>query len=279
MDEEQERRRPAARMRLSPEKRAKFLEVLGQTGNRSAAAAAIGVEPRLMDQRRRFDPLLDRQWDEAIEQSQRRLAGANGPLDCIGGAEPMVIRRGKSGRLKLVKAGQRRWSGPVEENFFATLASCGNIAASARAVGFSESCIHQRRRKWPAFAERLDEALEDAEYEVEFQVAAEVRRMSRAKGPSQAGIAETDRFDMDAAIRFLKWRDEKRQGYGRRGRSRKGPPDRTIEEARASIRRKIEAIERHENRRRLAEGWSQDEEGRMIPPGWVRAGAERGDSH
>jgi hypothetical protein len=213
-------------MRLSAEKRERFLEVLGQTGNRSAAAAAIGVEPRLMDQRRRFDPLLDRQWDEAIEQSQRRLAGANGPLDCIGGAEPMVIRRGKGGRLKLVKAGTRRWSGPVEEKFFATLASCGNIAASARAVGFSESCIHQRRRKWPAFAERLDEALEDAEYEVEFQVAAEVRRMSRARGASQASAAKTDRFDMDAAIRFLKWRDEKRHGYGRRGRSRKGPPDR-----------------------------------------------------
>src|SRR4051794_39441041 len=58
------RRKPAPKTRLSAGKRAVFLEVLGQTGNRSLAAEAIGVEPRLMDQRRAFDPLLDRDWRE-----------------------------------------------------------------------------------------------------------------------------------------------------------------------------------------------------------------------
>ena len=63
----------------------------------------------------------------------------------------------------------------MEERFFATLAVCGNIAASARAVGFSQSCIDQRRRKWPDFARRLEETLDDAELEIEFRMAAEVR--------------------------------------------------------------------------------------------------------
>ena len=38
-----------------------------------------------------------------------------------------------------------------------------------------------------------------------------------------------------------------------------------------SILRKLEALDRHEHPRMLAEGWTGDEEGRMIPPGWVRA--------
>ena len=89
----------APRMRLSEGKRDRFLEVLGQTGNRRAAAKAIGVEPRLMDQRRRFDPVLDTLWEEALDQAHRRLSGANGPFDCIGAREFNVIRRGPDGRL------------------------------------------------------------------------------------------------------------------------------------------------------------------------------------
>jgi hypothetical protein len=241
-------------MRLSGQKREKFLEVLGQTGNRRLAAEAIGVEPRLMDQRRRFDPLLDRQWQEATAQADRRLAGASGPLDCIGGDEPMVIRRGPGGRARIVKAGPRRWSRPVEERFFAALERCGNIAASARAVGFSQGCIAQRRRKWPYFARRMEEALEVAEVEIEFRMAAEVRGIGGDGRFPQGGVGpdmaagESDRpqpFDMDAAMRFLKWREEKRRGGGRRGRI-PAPPD--IDAVRARIIRKVAAIKRHRER-------------------------------
>lgn len=70
MDEVDEAGRGRCR-RLTPEERARFLEVLGETGNRKAAAAAIGVEPRLMDQRREHDPELDRDWEEAVEAVHR----------------------------------------------------------------------------------------------------------------------------------------------------------------------------------------------------------------
>ncbi len=251
-----EERRPerAPRTRLSAEKRDRFLEVLGQTGNRRLAAEAIGVEPRLMDQRREFDALLDRQWREALEQAERRLSGASGPLDCIGGAEPMVIRRGSDGRMKVVKAGPRRWSRPVEERFFAALAASGNIAAAARSVGFSNSCIAQRRRQWPAFARRMEEALEDAETALEFRVAVE----SGAWGGLDAGGAPggdgeipafagmTEGFDPDLAMRFLKWREEKRAGRGRRGRV-PAPP--SIDEVTERIVKRVEAIKRHRGRK------------------------------
>ena len=49
MAENEER---APRMRLSAEKRDKFLEVLEQTGNGRAAAHAIGVDPSQMRRRR-----------------------------------------------------------------------------------------------------------------------------------------------------------------------------------------------------------------------------------
>jgi hypothetical protein len=111
------------------------------------AAEAIGFEPRLMDQRRQYDALLDRQWIEALDQADRRLAGVEGPYDpAAGEAEAVVVKRGSSGRLQLQRAGGKRWSRAVEDRFFATLAMCGNISASARAVGFSQSCIDQRAR-------------------------------------------------------------------------------------------------------------------------------------
>jgi hypothetical protein len=253
MDESEGRarkpRKAGPRMRLSGEKRARFLEVLGQTGNRGYAAEAIGVEPRLMDQRREFDPLLDRQWEEALDQADRRLAGAKGPLDAIGGAEPMVIRRGRKGRFKLIKAGGKRWSRPVEDRFFAVLASCGNIAASVRAVGFSPSCIADRRRRFADFEQRLQQALEDAELEIEFRAAAEVRGLGRAGGQSLVTVPSDcpqAPFDMDGAMRFLKWRQEKKRGGGRRGRV-PAPP--SIDEVTKKIIRKVEAIKRHRERR------------------------------
>jgi hypothetical protein len=255
MDGEKER---GPRRRLTGARRARFLEVLAETGNRRMAAEAIGFDPRLMDQRRRYDPLLDRQWGEALDQADRRLAGIEGPYDPVAGEAPVVVvKRGKNGRLQLQKAGEKRWSRAVEDRFFATLAVCGNISASARVVGFSESCIAQRRRKWPRFAERLEQALEDAELEVEFRMAAEVRRMGAGGGdgyPGQSLVTvpsdcPNQPFDMDSAMRFLKWREEKRRGGGRRGRHPARP---SIEAVTDKIVRKVEAIKRH--RRKYGEG-------------------------
>ena len=213
----EEERKQGPLRRLTQLRRETFLEVLAQTGNRRMAAEAIGFEPRLMDQRRRYDRLLDRQWTEALRQADRRLAGIDGPFDQERDAMPaVVVKRGRGGRLMLQRAGEKRWSRAVEDRFFATLAMCGNIAASARAVGFSKSCVDQRRRKWPDFGRRLEETLDDAEIEIEFRVAAEVQG-KRGGGDGQPAM-EPGPLDLDSAMRFLKWRQEKKAGRGRRGR-------------------------------------------------------------
>ncbi|HEX8527323.1 hypothetical protein [Allosphingosinicella sp.] len=277
-----------AYLRLSREKRERFLEVLSQTGNRKAAADAIGIEPRLMDQRREFDPALDREWTEALDICHRRLSGADGPFDCPAGAKLNVIKRGPTGRLQLVASGQKRWSGTVEDRFIATLAACGCIAASARAVGFSQSSVDQRRRKWPAFAGRIEQALDDAETVIEFRLAAEsggfagfaegdagtvARNRPEGEGaaPEPVTINGSPGFDRDFALKFLKWREEKRRGGAKRGRSNI-PPEPPIEEVREEVLRRVAAIRRKRER--------GGPEGFVARPAteWARGSAEGGGS-
>jgi hypothetical protein len=240
--------------RFTERRRETFLAVLAQTGNRGMAAEAIGFEPRLLDQRRRYDALLDRQWTEALEQCERRLAAIDGPYDEETDGPALVIHRGPNGRLQLRKCGQKRWSRAVEDRFFATLAMCGNIGASARAVGFSQSCVDQRRRKWPDFEARLQETLDDAELEIEFRAATEARGIFERGGASIADEASPEgeaakAFDMDSAMRFLKWREEKRRGRTRVGRNGRIAREPAIEDVTEKILRKVDAIKRHRARR------------------------------
>jgi hypothetical protein len=259
--------------KLSAEDRARFLEVLRDTGNRKAAAEAIGVEPRLMDQRREHDPELDREWEAAAEEAHRRLSAANGPFDSS--AMPQkgraqgnlnMIKRGKKGRLQLVAAGKGRWTAEVEETFKAELRENGNVRASAHAVGFSEGAVWQRRRNCPAFAEAMEEMLEEAELRLEFRMAAmggnalvgeerssvpgiEPDATLPTPTPSLPGRGEAEKaaeapFDMDQALRFLKWREEKRRGRRRTPRA-KLP---SIEDVTEKIVRRVEAIKRHRRR-------------------------------
>jgi hypothetical protein len=235
-------------VRLSEEKRDRFLEVLGQTGNRRAAALAIGMTPALMGQRRRFDPVLDRLWNEALDQADRRLSGANGPFDCIGAREFNVISRAADGRMRLVASGGKRWNGKVEERFFAALSACGNMTAAARSVGFSISTIVHRRRTWPAFARRIEEALEEAELLIEFRLAtwgSDMREPGAAGGDGGGVTARPEKFDPDFALRFLKWREQKRLGLGTGKRTAAAV---RIEDAAERIVRQVEAIKRHRAR-------------------------------
>lgn len=254
MDREEREEAPAGQpyLRLSAAQKDRFLEVLGQTGNRRAAAEAIGVEPRLMDQRRKYDKVLDRQWAAALAQADRRLSGAAGPFDCIGARQLNVIRRGRGGRIQLVAAGAKRWCKAIEDRFLATLGMCGNIAASARAVGFSESCVWQRRRAWPDFARRMEEVLEEAELRIEFRLASIGSEAETGAGAGDGmgtfGSNPPAPFDPDFALRFLKWREEKRTGRGSKGR-RHMRPEPSVEEVRAKILAKLDAIERHEARK------------------------------
>lgn len=235
---------------LTAEERARFLQVMRETGNRKAAAAAIGVEPRLMDQRREHDPELDRDWEAAAQAAHQGLSDASGPFDCPQNGKLNMIRRGKRGRLQLVSTGEDRWNMAVERRFLEALRACGNVRAAARAVGFSEGTIWERRRKWPAFAKALDELLEEVELALEFRLGCQGSDIVPAAGeePGPGGSlapVQGAPFDPESAMRFLKWREEKRRGRGRRTPHAKPP---TIEQVTEKIVRRVEAIKRHRAR-------------------------------
>jgi hypothetical protein len=247
------KRRPWGR--LTEGERAQFIEVLRESGNRRMAAEAIGIEPRLMDQRREHDAELDRAWEQAAEEAHRRLSGVEAPFDSGAGGTPRAIRRGKNGRLQRVEPGVARWSAAVEARFLEALRLCGNVRASAKCVGFSESTVWTRRRQWPAFAKAMEEMLEEAELALEYRIAC----MASGAGPGEPapGEAAGDEgsgtgdlppalgFDPDFAMRFLKWREEKRRGGGRRT-PLAAPP--SIEDVTEKLMRRIEAIKRHGRR-------------------------------
>jgi transposase-like protein len=203
-----------------------------------------------MDQRREHDPELDRDWEEAVEEAHRGLSGATGPFDCPQGGRLKMIKRGKRGRLQLVSPGENRWNAAVERRFLDALRVCGNVSAAARAVGFSDGTIWERRRKWPAFAKALDELLEEVELALEFRLGCQgsdvVPAQGEEPGASESLVpVESGPFDPEAAMRFLKWREEKRRGRGRRTPPAKPP---TIEEVTEKIVRRVEAIKRHKAR-------------------------------
>jgi hypothetical protein len=252
--------------RLTEEERERFLRVLRETGNRKTAAAAIGVEPRLMDQRRKFDPAFDRAWREAVEEADRRLREADGSFACAGGG---MIRRGKGGRRQIVSTGEGRWNAAVEARFKEVLRATGNFAAAARAVGFSESAVWDRRRKWPAFAASLDALLDEAEMALEYRLASMGSNLvagGEGEGGEASGSdaghgggrsASPEPFDMDQAMRFLKWREEKRRG-GRRTPAAKAP---TIEEVTEKVVRQVAAIKRHAEKQAARRQARDEEEG------------------
>jgi len=236
--------------RLTAEERARFLAVLGETGNRKAAAAAIGVEPRSMDQRREHDAELDRDWEAAVEAAHRGLSGATGPFDCPQAGRLNMIKRGKKGRLQLVATGEDRWNAAVERRFLEAVRVCGSVRGAARAVGFSEGAVWDRRRKWPAFAAALEQLLDEAELALELRLASLGSNVVPAgdeagAGESEVAPIESVPFDPDFAMRFLKWREEKRRGRGRWAPRAKPP---SIEEVTEKIVRRVEAIKRHRQR-------------------------------
>ena len=258
-----EQAKQAPRTRLSQEQRERFLEVLGETGNRRLAAEAIGVEPRNMDQRRRFDRLLDRQWREGLERAERRLAGASGPLDT--GRAFNVIRKAPNGQTQIVTAGPKRWSQKVEARFLAALGMCGNVAAAADRCGADDEDGDER----PSTSLRTSG---DYGFPHPHPSPPSIGRSASegafAASPLPQAGGETP-FDADMAFRFLKWREAKRQGRASAQGRWAALPD--VEEVRARIVRRVEAITRHRDRERLAQGWVEDGDGNWIPPGWVRA--------
>ncbi|HYG29995.1 MAG TPA: hypothetical protein VD887_07255 [Allosphingosinicella sp.] len=256
-----ERKRGKKRRQFKAARREVYLEDLRRTGNYASAARAAGITDGGARRYRQRHPEFEAECVQAKRESQRRLAGAESPLDGTNEAAFESIRRGADGRLKIQAQGRRRWSKRKEELFFDVLRECGNVAASARAAEVSKEAVWKRRREWPGFARRMEETLDEAEVVLEFRVAclgtnwsedADDRDGAETAGAEEAAAAAAVPFDPDLAIRFLKWRRDGKNG--RHKRTAALPP---AEEVRARIVRKVTALKKHrlrEERRRREQG-------------------------
>jgi hypothetical protein len=247
--------------RFIESRRALYLETLRRTGNHRAAARAAGIDPTTAQQRRKRDADFALACLAAEEEAARRLAGAQHMFDGVEDARFETIRRGRNGRLQIVATRTGKWNKAMEEDYFDVLRASANLAAAARAVGVSESLIWQRRRAWPGFRARMEETLEEAEAVMEFRLAAHGTNVGVGQnGDTQLCVPERTQscvstpFDPEFALRFLKWREEKRRGGGQRGRL---PPAPDIAAVTERIVRKVEAIKRHRDKGGRLDGDSQ----------------------
>ena len=251
-----------------------FLAILRETGNAQAAIRALG-HGNMFYRRRREDPVFDRQCAEAKAEAdlalraRRDSAQSPFPARPDRGAEPPpapgpcalpepaakskpawrepVIRRNRAGRLQLALTREGDWNSDVESRFLAHLRRSGAFLAAARAVGFHFTSIYERMRQWPALARDVDEALREADVTLEYALVGHAHALLRRPGEPPPDGEEEVPFDPVMAMKILSFLDARRAGRTVRGR-RKGPPERTRDEAVASILRKIEAIERHRER-------------------------------
>lgn len=190
-----------------------------------------------------------------------------------------VIRPAKNGKSQVIRT-HARWSDAAEERFLSVLAETCNITAAAEAAGFSTTTLYKRRARWPGFAAEWDAAVAQGYARLEARLVELATDSLRAPddgdgdgdGDAAAAAPAGPAMTVSEAMNLLRLhrasvRGGAQQDYG----WRRGAPD--PEAMRASILRKIEAIERAGERaeQRRADGFADRplrprEGGDLVPP-------------
>jgi len=243
---------------------ARFLEALAESGNVSLACEVAGIGKDRIYRHRRENPEFARDWDSAKAAFAERAEAEDGiDLDALG-RDGLAVRRGRGGAVQIVAAHPEAWTRHDEEAFFAHYGESANVAAAARAAGFSAKAAWERARTVPAFGERLAAEKAAATDRLEHLLIAEGTNLLKGEG----GAAP----DPQLAMWLLKREDQKAAGTLKRGAAfARSPP---IEEVTAKIVRQVEAIKRHRRSEQRAQGWTETEDGHWIPPGYGRVSGD-----
>jgi hypothetical protein len=239
-------------------RREAFLAALRQSGNQTLAAERAKVSRSWVLLHRSSDPDFRRLSDAAIAAAKQALArpgGAKRP-DCKppGGwgfldGEELVVRgtRGaaEAKRVQIARARLRQWTPRVEARFLATLTATCNVKAACAEVGLSPASAYNHRGRWPAFARRWDEAIQIGYSQIEMGLIQAGSNLFSDDGAVEARPISA--MTADHAIHLLHMHKHQVHRIGRRPGGYGRPPD--MDDVRASILRKIEAIERYDARR------------------------------
>jgi hypothetical protein len=238
----------------------RFLTALEESGNVTLARETAGLGKERVYRLRRNDPEFAARWRAALAAFRERAERWDGiDLEALE-RDGLTVKRGRGGEMQIYAAHPLAWTKRREDCFFACFAETGNVAAAARAAGFSGKAAWARARACPAFAERLAAARAEATERLEFQLIEQGTNLLSGEGGA--------RPDPQLAMWLLKREDQRRAGSLKRGAGWRRP--RTIDEARDSILTKLAAFDRKQARERTEVGWTQTGDGHWIPPGYGR---------
>lgn len=231
-----------------------FLAALRASGNQTLAAERAKVSRSWVQLRRGEDPAFRLAVEQAVEAA--RAALRQGRDDRAGNGagyargEELVVRgtggRGGAGegrRVQIARARLKQWSPRVEERFLSALAATCNVKAACAVVGLTPASAYNHRNRWPAFARRWREAVTLGHILLEgalVEAAGNLFSSDELPEPAPAGIA--GEVTAAQAIHLLHMHKHQVHGLGKRP----GLAPRALdpEAMRASILRKIEAMER-----------------------------------
>jgi len=229
-----------------------FLRALAATGNQTLAAERAKVSRSWVHLHQSTDPAFRQAMDAAIAQAKAALddAAARRPDDPAqrwqDGAE-LVVRGSRGRRTQIARSRVKQWSPRVEQRFLRALASCCNVKAACAEVGMTAASAYGHRHRWAEFAQRWDAAIETGYARIEGALIEKASNLFSETELTQD--LEITGMTVDHAIHLLHMHKRAVKGIGERpGQQHSRRID--MEKVRASIRRKIEAIARHEERER-----------------------------
>jgi len=142
--------------------------------------------------------------------------------------------------------GRGRWSWEVAEIFFLALAQTGNVRAAARAAGYTTAALYWRRRRYPAFAAAWEFALDEGRAREQARYLDALERRTPFDGGRDGPVyASVDQALQQLRLHRGSVRGGEPQRYGHQAK----PSD--WETVRASILRKIDAVQRVDRWRKV----------------------------
>lgn len=157
--------------KTSPQRRAAFFRALRETGNQTLACERAKVSRSWMSLQRSTDPQFKADVAAAVEEAKEKLRWApdraRGDGSCRPSArwafqdgEELVVRGSRGRRVQVARARLHQWTPRVEARFLALLERTCNLRLALREVGLSAQSLHEHRKRWPAFDERCEDALD-----------------------------------------------------------------------------------------------------------------------
>jgi len=163
--------------------------------------------------------------------------------------------------------------------FFKALKKSGCIQDACRACGISRNTVRRWRDKWPDFDEKVEAALAIASVELDMIAWKRATEGAEEKVFRDGRLVMTRIKPSDAMLRLLMQGADPKK-YGRTGQMPKGAVMKKLRKeaeaaARAGMRASLPELTQSIRRqlavlrqRRLAQGYSEGPDGRLVPPGW-----------